>query len=338
MIYLLVDVLAATLSFNQMSPEEGYEAFDGDGDGKVSLDDLRQAVAQLQMGIADADIRVLFSSLEDAAQSGYINQKAWVQAINSANTSDILKSRGVPTAPAPVSENVQMAIDTIAAALVFNELSHDEGYDAFDADEDGQVSLSDLQSAVKQLQLDMSEENSTCLFNSLVPSKIGFINREAWVQAMAGANTDDILKSRGILPGAATEDASTALAPVKEHPVPAQPVIVALDSSNIQLSIDTVAAALVFNGLSPEDGYDAFDADEDGVVSLMDLTSAVIQLQLDISEQRAKALFAHLSQGNSSIDKSLWVQVMSSANTADVLKSRGLSTVAARNIQYMSYC
>ena len=158
-------VLAATLRYNNLSPEQGYDAFDTDEDGKVSLQDLQASVSQLQMGIAEADIRALFASLENAVDKGFIDKQAWVRAINDADTADILKSRGISTEP--VSENVQTAINTIAAALAFNQLSPEDGYDAFDADEDGQVSLSDLQSAVSQLQLEISEQDSASLFESL---------------------------------------------------------------------------------------------------------------------------------------------------------------------------
>ena len=104
-------------------------------------------------------------------------------------------------AGAPKADPAQEAINTIAAALIFNELSPEDGYDAFDADEDGQVSLSDLQSAVTQLQLEISEQNSASLFESLDADKTGFIPKAAWLEAIAGAKTEDILKSKGVVLG-----------------------------------------------------------------------------------------------------------------------------------------
>ena len=92
---------------------------------------------------------------------------------------------------------VQGAINTIAAALIFNKVSPKDSYDVFDVDDNGQVSLSDLQSAVTHLQLDISEQNSKDLFESLDADKTGFIPKAAWLEAIAEANTKDILKSRG---------------------------------------------------------------------------------------------------------------------------------------------
>jgi hypothetical protein len=95
--------------------------------------------------------------------------------------------------------NVQKTLDTTAAALVFNELSPAEGYDAFDADADGHVILSDLQSAVNGLKLDISEQDSKSLFESLDAGKTGFIPRGVWVESIKKAKPEDVLKSRGIV-------------------------------------------------------------------------------------------------------------------------------------------
>ena len=67
---------------------------------------------------------------------------------------------------------------------MFNNLNPEEGYDSFDADEDTRVSLSDLQSAVIQLQLDISEQDSKSLFESLDAGKTGFIPKEVWIEVM----------------------------------------------------------------------------------------------------------------------------------------------------------
>jgi len=108
------------------------------------------------------------------------------------------------------------AINTVAASLIFNELSPEDGYDAFDADEDGQVSLSDLQSAVESLSLDISEQDVKGLFVNLDAGTTGFIPKAAWVQAIAGADADAVLRARGLMiegkqnksPAAVTEAAN----------------------------------------------------------------------------------------------------------------------------------
>ena len=58
-------------------------------------------------------------------------------------------------------------------------------------------------------------------------------------------------------------EACKASSPVKQVAVPAKMP----SKDSVQSLIDTVAALLVFNCFSPEDGYDVFDADDDGKVS-----------------------------------------------------------------------
>jgi len=106
--------------------------------------------------------------------------------------------RGAAADEALEQRRILAAMDEIAATLVFNQLSPEDSYDAFDSDEDGQLSLSDLLSAVSALQLDIKEKESKDLFESLDAGKTGYIPRAAWVQAIQGANAEDILKSRGV--------------------------------------------------------------------------------------------------------------------------------------------
>ena len=106
-----------------------------------------------------------------------------------------------------------------AAALVFNNLSHKDGYDSFDADGDGRLSLQDLLDAVAQLALEITEEDSTNLFAYLDTDGAGFIKREAWLQALEGANAEEVLKSRGI-DSAVVSGANAAS--LQERPDPAQ--------------------------------------------------------------------------------------------------------------------
>jgi len=299
-----INVLAATFVFNRLSPEEGYDAFDTDEDGKVCLHDLRASVSQLQIGISDGDVRALFSSLENPMDRGFIDKKAWVRAINGAETADILKLRGVSTGP--FAENVQTAINTIAATLVYNQLSPEDFYDAFDEDDDGKLSLSDLLSAVTVLGI--SEKDCRSVFASLDAGKTGFIPKAAWVEAIAGASAEDALRERGL-----TIPDTTAESKLKMETVKAK-----------QTAINTIAAILVYNELSPEDGYDAFDEDDDGKLSLSDLLSAV--RDQGISEKDCKSVFESLDAGKTGfIPKAAWVEVIAGASAEDVLRKRGLT-------------
>ena len=66
-----------------------------------------------------------------------------------------------------------------------------QGYDAFDVDEDGVLSLDDFLSALDELQLAFSREASVALFESLAssaaPGGAQRIPRDAWVSVMGEA-------------------------------------------------------------------------------------------------------------------------------------------------------
>jgi Ca2+-binding EF-hand superfamily protein/chromosome segregation ATPase len=333
-----VDMVAASLVFNKLSPDDGYDAFDADEDGVVSFADLASAVAQLNLDISDSSAADLFAYLSEG--NAAISRSCWVNAMQAANTTEVLKSRGINTAAGVTTDGVlqtgagvETAINTIAAALAFNQLSPEDGYDAFDADEDGQVSLSDLVSAVTQLQLEISEGDCRSVFESLDAGKTGFIPKAAWLEAIAGANTQDILKSRGvtIIESEVTPPMETAATPPAPRMSTSPPTSGAQSAAptqeSVQGSIDIVAASLQFNELSPEDGYDAVDADEDGYVSLPDLKKAAEQLALNLDIIQIEALHRFLDVNQVGIaDKDRWVEVMASANTEDVLRSRGVAS------------
>ena len=82
-------------------------------------------------------------------------------------------------------------LDTISKGLINSELNAEEGYDAFDVDEDGVVSLDDFLSAIQELGLPFPRDVSVALFQSLASSPAGggaqSISRDTWVAAMAPA-------------------------------------------------------------------------------------------------------------------------------------------------------
>jgi hypothetical protein len=90
------------------------------------------------------------------------------------------------------------SLDAIAAALAFNKLTIDQGYDAFDADEDGKVSLKDLLAAENILRLGISESSVQALFDHLDPDKLGYISRDHWKDALASAKADHVLRECGL--------------------------------------------------------------------------------------------------------------------------------------------
>ena len=55
--------------------------------------------------------------------------------------------------------------------------------------------------------------------------------------------------------------------------------------------MNAIAATLRVNSLSPVDGYDEFDDDQDGRLSMSDLKAANSILHMDLSEENLRALF-----------------------------------------------
>ena len=49
-----------------------------------------------------------------------------------------------------------------------------------------------------------------------------------------------------------------------------------------------ISASLVYNKLDAAEGFASFDVDEDGMLSLADLSEAVESLQLDLSEAQVR--------------------------------------------------
>jgi hypothetical protein len=90
-------------------------------------------------------------------------------------------------------------INLIAAALRFNDLSLQDGYDAFDVDDDGKVSLSDLQAAVSTLSLGISEDDCKSLFEGMSGGK-GHIERSSWVRTVGDADQEKVQAVMSSLP------------------------------------------------------------------------------------------------------------------------------------------
>mmetsp|Transcript_38538 Transcript_38538/g.77242 ORF Transcript_38538/g.77242 Transcript_38538/m.77242 type:complete len:144 (+) Transcript_38538:563-994(+) len=99
------------------------------------------------------------------------------------------------------------SINIVAASLEFNRLSATDGYDAFDADEDGLVSLSDLQTAVETLELNLKQSEVETLFKHLEAAEGGHVSKDKWQEAMGSAKTTEILQSRGVAAGDGVESA-----------------------------------------------------------------------------------------------------------------------------------
>lgn len=99
----------------------------------------------------------------------------------------------------------------------------------------------------------------------------------------------------------------------------------AVERAHVQTAINVLAAALRYNEMDPLVGYEAFDMDKDGAVSLDDLVKSADQLNLRLDPAQLEALVAFLDVHRvGSADPDKWVDVMSSADHEAVLRSRGL--------------
>eukprot|EP00961_Rhodomonas_salina_P265983 3595250-Rhodomonas_salina.4 len=97
--------------------------------------------------------------------------------------------------------------------------------------------------------------------------------------AMPQAPCDDVLQ-----PTAAREGVVSGLTPWQRTTSSEEGHVAKEKSVMVVHMVDIVAASLAYNNLSAADGYDAFDDDMDGVVSLTDLRTAVELLQLNLEE------------------------------------------------------
>ena len=81
-----LDVISATLVYNKLTPERGYEAFDFDKDGKVSRSDLHSIAKRLDLAVSKADLDSLFDFIEaiDGGAKSFLSREAWQQALAQA--------------------------------------------------------------------------------------------------------------------------------------------------------------------------------------------------------------------------------------------------------------
>ena len=68
--------------------------------------------------------------------------------------------------------------------LVGKNLTLQQGYEAFDADKDGKVSLQDLQTSVANMNLNIDEFMVQALYSLLDPDKLGYILKERWSECL----------------------------------------------------------------------------------------------------------------------------------------------------------
>ena len=183
---------------------------------------------------------------------------------------------------------MQHALDTISAALVYNKLGVSKGYAAFDVDKDGLLSLADLHKASNRLDLGIAAGDLEEVFGYMASLSVqggdGYITKGAWEEALGRAQAQRVL--RRVLP------------PTLMH------------------TIDKIAEVILFNGMEPEKGFEAFDVDNDGLLSMSDLSTACGTLGLEgVTATHVEELFAFLDQdGDGSVDRQEWAVVVRHAS------------------------
>jgi Ca2+-binding EF-hand superfamily protein len=203
-----------------------------------------------------------------------------------------------------VFEKLQSALGDIVASLAYNNIAadSDEGYAAFDADEDGHVSLSDLEVACAELRL--TTIDCPWLFAQLGGEEGGHIAMNAWAEALSAIDPADVLEARGVEEGQA--------------PVPAAQIE--------QDVLDLIAAALSYNGIDAElEGYDCLDLDNDGLLTWDDLSASCTSLGLEASPASIKAVWQLLdATRQGSVSRETWAVYMRTTVVKSILRARGV--------------
>jgi Ca2+-binding EF-hand superfamily protein len=70
----------------------------------------------------------------------------------------------------------------------------------------------------------------------------------------------------------------------------------ARDMAAVMRVAEAIAASLKHNELDVDEGFRAFDEDEDDLLSLQDLVKSAVTLQLDLSEADLEEFRAHMLQ------------------------------------------
>ena len=112
-----LSTILALLKFNNVDVASGYDVFDYDMDGRVSLRDLRRKCQELELDVSPDDIYELFQALADARTNSYISREAWQQCLMSGDADGVLTKRGVEPEFIHITHAVQDTLDDIVATI-----------------------------------------------------------------------------------------------------------------------------------------------------------------------------------------------------------------------------
>jgi len=361
------DQLAAALQYNELSLATGFEELDQDGDSKISIDDLRAAVSTMGLNISDGALAALHAGM-DSRGNGLIELESWCAFLANRNTAEVLLSRGVDesqlsiqpeesqTRPGPATVSQQAALEgqppvlgsdyapstggmtrveivsnTIAALLDYNNLTVNDGFEAFDVDEDNLVSWEDLEKAAQQLELGVDSDSLMQWFQLYNKSGgrdeagrwQGAMTLGEWRAVIEASNPTDVLASRGVSVGAPEpDDAGGAVGQEQRQPATSD------TANDIEAAAEQLAAALRYNSLDAQSGFEALDVDGDERISVAELCEAAQNLGLLASPGVLVQLHSAMDdRGDGLVQLDSWTRFLDAhwGNSDSVLKSRGVT-------------
>jgi len=203
-------------------------------------------------------------------------------------------SRSGPADPAEVDE----ARDLIAATLKFNKFTLEMGFEELDYDLDGRISVSDLTRGCQEMALlgSIRPEAIVGLVHRI--GKDGFVEIDDWLEGFGSAESDKVLHSRGLASALERQSATAAE-----------------NSLSFKEVSDTIAAVLQYNDMTVDDGFVEFDVDEDGFISLDDLSKCAKQLEIEVEDGVLAAWHSHNCVGMETVlHESDWRRALARAD------------------------
>jgi hypothetical protein len=129
----LINAIAGVLIFNKQTVEEGFDAFDADDDGVISVGDVVSTASALEIDTSNGRLAQELVAAFDADGDGALSRTEWGRALDGADGQKFLDESGGGSAEGAegAEEGVAHIVDAISAIVKFNELTVDEAYDIF---------------------------------------------------------------------------------------------------------------------------------------------------------------------------------------------------------------